>query len=71
MHNNQNVAREIEELLAKQRKTKKADLIRCQIMSIIIMFRRCQYCKHRYPYNPSVGIFGHICPRCKRIQTQN
>ena len=37
-------------------------------MSIKIMFRKCQYCKHVYTYNPSVGKFGHICPKCMRLQ---
>ena len=38
-------------------------------MSIKIMFRKCQYCKHKYPYNPSVGNLGLICTKCKKAQT--
>lgn len=37
-------------------------------MGIRIMFRKCQHCKHKYPYNPSVGNFGLICPKCKKAQ---
>ena len=38
-------------------------------MSIKIMFRKCQHCKRKYPYNPSVGNFGLFCPKCKKAQT--
>lgn len=38
-------------------------------MSIIMMLRKCKYCKHKYAYNPSTGDFGLICPKCKKVQT--
>lgn len=38
-------------------------------MGIRITFRTCEHCKHRYPYNPSVGDFGIICPKCGKIQS--
>ena len=38
------------------------------IVSICIMFRKCEHCGHRYTYNPSVGNFGVVCPKCKKIQ---
>ena len=37
-------------------------------MGIRIMFRRCEHCKHRYIYNPSVGRFEQICPKCGKVQ---
>ena len=37
-------------------------------MSIVMMFRKCVHCGHKYSYNPSVGNFGEICPKCKMIQ---
>ena len=40
------------------------------IVSIRIMFRKCEYCGHRYTYNPSVGNFGVICPKCKKVQSK-
>lgn len=39
-------------------------------MSIRIMFRKCEHCGCSYPYNPSVGNFGKICPKCKKPQTR-
>ena len=39
-------------------------------MSIRIMLRKCEHCGHRYPYNPSVGNFGMICPKCHRTQKE-
>lgn len=38
-------------------------------MNIRIMFRKCQHCGHRYTYNPSVGKFGLICPKCRKVQS--
>ena len=38
-------------------------------MSIRIMFRKCEYCRHRYTYNPSTGNFGMVCPKCHKAQT--
>ena len=38
-------------------------------MSIRIMLRKCQHCGHKYPYNPSIGDFGLICPKCKMMQS--
>lgn len=37
-------------------------------MSIRMLFRRCYYCGYRYRYNPSVGYFGQLCPKCGRVQ---
>lgn len=37
-------------------------------MSILIMKRKCVYCKKVYTYNPSVGNFGLVCPKCNRSQ---
>ena len=39
------------------------------MMSIRIMFRKCEHCGHRYVYNPSTGNFGLICPKCKKAQS--
>ena len=35
---------------------------------IILSTRRCEYCRRKYAYNPSVGKFGTICPYCGRPQ---
>lgn len=39
-------------------------------MNILTMFRRCEYCEHRYTYNPSTGNFGMLCPKCHKAQSQ-
>ena len=39
------------------------------LMSATIMIRKCQHCGHKYSYNPSVGKFGIICPKCGKPQT--
>ena len=39
-------------------------------MSIRIMFRKCEHCRHRYTYNPSTGNFGMVCPKCHKAQTE-
>ena len=39
-------------------------------MNIRIIFRKCRHCGHRYPYNPSTGNFGMICPKCKKAQSE-
>lgn len=39
-------------------------------MSIRIMFRRCEHCRHCYIYNPSIGDFGIICPKCHKAQSE-
>ena len=31
---------------------------------VISMKRYCSYCKRHYPYNPSAGDLGLICPHC-------
>ena len=36
-------------------------------MSMVMMHRRCIHCGEKYTYNPSVGKFGLICPRCGKI----
>jgi DNA-directed RNA polymerase subunit RPC12/RpoP len=33
-------------------------------MTIAPMYKICLRCKQRYPYNPSVGDFGLVCPYC-------
>ena len=38
-------------------------------MSATIMIRKCQHCGHKYSYNPSVGKFGLICPKCGKTQS--
>ena len=38
-------------------------------MSATIMIRKCQHCGHKYTYNPSVGKFGLICPKCGKTQS--
>ena len=38
-------------------------------MSATIMIRKCQHCGHNYSYNPSVGKFGIICPKCGKLQS--
>ena len=40
-----------------------------KFMSATIMIRKCQHCGHKYSYNPSVGKFGIICPKCGKAQT--
>jgi Zn finger protein HypA/HybF involved in hydrogenase expression len=39
-------------------------------MSIRIMFRKCEHCRHRYTYNPSIGNFGVVCPKCHKAQSE-
>lgn len=39
-------------------------------MSIRIMFRKCEHCRHRYTYNTSTGNFGIVCPKCHKAQTK-
>ena len=39
-------------------------------MSICIMFRKCEHCGHRYTYNPGIGDFGLICPKCRKGQSE-
>jgi len=39
-------------------------------MSICIMLRICEHCGHRYAYNPSIGEFGTICPKCHKGQSE-
>lgn len=33
-------------------------------MSIVLMKKKCVHCGKEYLYNPSVGDFGLICPKC-------
>lgn len=40
------------------------------MMSICIKLRQCEHCGHRYPYNPSTGDFGRICPKCQQFQSE-
>ena len=35
-------------------------------MSAVAMFRKCGHCGKRFPYNPSVGNMGFICPHCNK-----
>ena len=39
-------------------------------MSICIMLRICEHCGNRYAYNPSIGEFGIICPKCHKAQSE-
>ena len=35
-------------------------------MSIRAMFKICGHCGKRFPYDPSVGDMGFICPYCSK-----
>ena len=37
-------------------------------MSIIMMKKRCKFCKKEFTYNPSTGDFGKICKKCGKYQ---
>lgn len=54
---------------------KRVSSLKCKIlvrkedsMSICTKFRVCKSCGHRYVYNPSVGDWGRICPKCGKFQ---
>ena len=38
-------------------------------MSTLMMIRKCEHCGHKYFYNPSVGKFGVVCPKCGKVQS--
>jgi hypothetical protein len=32
-----------------------------------LMYKYCPNCKCQYPYNPSVGDLGIVCPYCGKL----